>query len=99
MTRRRKNALLQRVEYIFYRAIVRAVRSASNDSLHRWGTRFGNLGRRVLRNRDRLAMRNLSATFPEKSDADVRRIANECWRHIGRAALAPLPTQHLPLQE
>jgi Kdo2-lipid IVA lauroyltransferase/acyltransferase len=99
MSRRRKNALLQRVEYILYRAVARAVRSASNESLRRWGTRLGNLGRIVLRGRDRLAMRNLAATFPEKSDAERRRIADECWRHFGREALATIQMQHLPIEE
>jgi KDO2-lipid IV(A) lauroyltransferase len=99
MSRRRKNALLQRVEYMFYRAVARAVRSRSDESLRRWGTRLGNLGRRVLRGRDRLAMRNLAATFPEKSEAERRRIADECWRHFGREALATIQMQHVPIEE
>ncbi len=99
MSRRRKNALLQRVEYLFYRAIARAVRSASNETIGRWGTRLGNLSRRVLRGRDRLALRNLAETFPEKSDAERRRILDECWRHFGREALATIRIQHVPLEE
>jgi len=99
MSRRRKNALLQRVEYVLYRAVARAVRSRSNESLRRWGTRLGNLGRIVLRGRDRLAMRNLRATFPEKSEAERRRIADECWRHFGREALATIQMQHVPIEE
>jgi len=99
MSRRRKNALLQRVEYVLYRAVARAVRSASNESLNRWGSRLGNLGRLVLRGRDRLAMRNLRATFPEKSEAERRRIADECWRHFGREALATIQMQHVPIEE
>ena len=99
MSRRRKNALLQRVEYVLYRAVARAVRSRSNESLNRWGTRLGNLGRLVLRGRDRLAMRNLAATFPEKSEAERRRIADECWRHFGREALATIQMQHVPIEE
>src|SRR3954468_5622564 len=99
MSRRRKSALLQRVEYVLYRAVARAVRSRSNESLRRWGTRLGDLGRIVLRGRDRLAMRNLAATFPEKSAAERRRIADECWRHFGREALATIRMQHVPLEE
>lgn len=99
MSRRRKNVLLQRVEYLFYRAVARAVRSASDDSLLRWGSRIGNLARRFLRTRDRLAMRNLAATFPEKSEAERRRILDECWRHFGREALATIRMQHVPLEE
>jgi KDO2-lipid IV(A) lauroyltransferase len=99
MSRRKKNALVQCVEYILYRAVARAVRSASNDSLRRWGTRLGNLGRVILRSRDRLAIRNLAETFPEKSDAERRRIADECWRHFGREALATIRMQHVPIEE
>jgi len=99
MSRRRKNALLQRVEYVLYRAVARAVRSASNESLNRWGSRLGNLGRLVLRGRDRLAMRNLRATFPEKSESERRRIADVCWRHFGREALATIQMQHVPIEE
>ncbi|HSY48552.1 MAG TPA: lysophospholipid acyltransferase family protein [Thermoanaerobaculia bacterium] len=99
MSRRRKNALLQRVEYLFYRAVARAVRPASNEALRRWGARLGNLARRVLRGRDRLAMRNLAETFPEKSERERRRILDECWRHFGREALATIRMQHVPLEE
>ncbi|HEX7680714.1 MAG TPA: lysophospholipid acyltransferase family protein [Thermoanaerobaculia bacterium] len=99
MSRRRKNALLQRVEYVLYRAVVRAVRARSDESLRRWGTRLGNLGRRVLRGRDRLAMRNLAAAFPGKSEPERRRIADECWRHFGREALATIRMQHVPIEE
>jgi KDO2-lipid IV(A) lauroyltransferase len=99
MSRRRKNALLQRVEYLLYRATARAVRASSDDALRRWGTRIGTLARHVLRGRDRLAMRNLAETFPEKSEAERRRIIDECWRHFGREALETIRTQHLPLDE
>ncbi|MEA2325064.1 MAG: hypothetical protein QOE68_23, partial [Thermoanaerobaculia bacterium] len=49
MPRRRKNALLQRVEYLLYRAAARAVRAGSEAALRRWGTRIGALARHVLR--------------------------------------------------
>lgn len=99
MSRRRKNVLLQRVEYLLYRAAARAVRSASDGALLRWGARIGNLARRFLRSRDRLAMRNLTATFPEKSHAERRHILDQCWRHFGREALATIRMQHVPLEE
>jgi KDO2-lipid IV(A) lauroyltransferase len=99
MPRRRKNALLQRVEYLLYRAIAGAVRCASEAALRRWGTRLGALARHVLRGRDRLAMRNLAATFPEKSEAERRRIMDECWRQFGREALETIRMQHLPPEE
>jgi KDO2-lipid IV(A) lauroyltransferase len=99
MSRRRKNALLQRVEYLLYRAVAGAVRSASNAGLRRWGSRLGTLARHILRSRDRLAMRNLAATFPEKSIAECRAIIDECWRHFGREALAAIRMQHVPIEE
>src|SRR4051794_34304893 len=99
MSRRRKNALLQRVEYLLYRAAARAVRSASEEGLRRWGNRIGALARHVLRGRDRLAMRNLAAAFPEKSEAERRRILDDCWRHFGYEALATIRMQHLPPEE
>jgi KDO2-lipid IV(A) lauroyltransferase len=99
MPRRRKSALLQRVEYILYRAIALAVRAGSEAALRRWGTRLGALARHVLRGRDRLAMRNLAETFPEKSEAERRRILDECWRQFGREALETIRMQHMPVEE
>jgi KDO2-lipid IV(A) lauroyltransferase len=99
MSRRHKNALLQRVEYLLYRTAAGAVRSASEKSLRRWGSRLGTLARHILRSRDRLAMRNLNETFPEKSSAECRNILDECWRHFGRQALATLRTQNLSIEE
>jgi len=99
MSRRRKNALLQRVEYLLYRAAARLVRSASNETSARWGSRIGDVARHILRSRDRLALRNLAETFPAMSDAERRRVIDECWRHFGREALATIRVQHLPPDE
>ena len=99
MSRRSKSALQQRIEYLLYRAAARAVRSASEATLRRWGTRLGALARHILRGRDRLAMRNLAATFPGKSESERRRIIDECWRHFGREALETIRMQHVPIEE
>jgi len=99
MSRRRKNALIQRVEYILYRVAARAVRAGSEASLRRWGARIGMLARHLLRARDRLAMRNLAETFPEKSEAERRRIIDECWRQFGREALETIRMQHIAIEE
>lgn len=82
-----------------YRAAARALRSASDDAVVRWGRRLGNAGRAVVRGRDRLAMRNLEMVFPEKSAGERRRILNECWRHFGRETLEGIRTQHLTADE
>src|SRR4051794_5564599 len=99
MARRRKNRLLQRIEYAAYRAVAGPLRSASDQAVLRWGTRLGTAARYVLRRRDGLAMRNLRMAFPEKSDAERRRILDACWRHFGRETLESIRMQHLPAEE
>jgi KDO2-lipid IV(A) lauroyltransferase len=99
MARRRKSKFLQRIEYAIYRAVARALRSASDEAVVRWGARLGNVARRVIRGRDRLAMRNLRRVFPEKSEAERRRILNDCWRHFGRETLDGIRMQHLSPEE
>ncbi|HEY3054789.1 MAG TPA: lysophospholipid acyltransferase family protein [Thermoanaerobaculia bacterium] len=96
---KKKNRVLQRLEYIAYRAIAGAIRSMSDEGVYRWGTRLGVLSSRLLRGRNRLAMRNLRATFPERSDADLRAILGECWRHFGRQLLIYLRMQSMPIDE
>ncbi len=97
--KRRKNRVLQRVEYVVYRFVARRIASRSEESVYRWGNRLGTLGRLVLRGRDRLAMRNLRATFPERSDGELRRILDECWRHFGREVLMSMQMKDLSLDE
>jgi KDO2-lipid IV(A) lauroyltransferase len=99
MARRKKSALLQRVEYAAYRVVARLVSAVSDERLLRWGTRFGDLSRRLVPRRDRLAMRNLRAAFPEKSDAELRAILDECWRHFGREMLLFVRSQSMTLEE
>ena len=99
MARRRKSKFLQRLEYAVYLAVARALRSASDEGVVRWGARLGMLARRVVRGRDRLAMRNLRLAFPEKSDAERRRILDDCWRHFGRETLEGIRMQHLSPEE
>lgn len=97
--RRRKNRLQQRVEYALYQMVARRVRRMSEAQVYKWGTRFGALAGKLVRKRDRLAMTNLRATFPEKSERELRTILDECWRHFGREALLSIQMQALPLEE
>jgi lauroyl/myristoyl acyltransferase/tetraacyldisaccharide-1-P 4'-kinase len=97
--KRRKNPLLQRIEYAAYRFVARRVLSMSADSLSRWGARLGNLGKRILRGRDRLGMRNLRYVYPDRPEQELRRILDECWRHFGRETLLSVQTQNLSLEE
>jgi len=99
MARRKKSALQQRMEYLLYRGVAALVRARSEESVQRWGARIGTLSRKVLRGRDRLAMRNLHAAFPERDGGELRRILNECWRHFGRETLAYVRLQDLPIEE
>ncbi len=96
---RKKNRLLQAIEYVAYRAVAAAIRSMSEERVYRWGTRFGALSGKLLRGRHRLALRNLRATFPERSDAELRAILSECWRHFGRQLLLYVRVQNMTIEE
>jgi KDO2-lipid IV(A) lauroyltransferase len=96
---RKKSRFVQRVEYVLYRGVAALVRAASEERVRRWGGHLGSLARRVLRKRDRLAMTNLRATFPDRDEASLRATLNECWRHFGREVLGYLRVQQLPLEE
>jgi KDO2-lipid IV(A) lauroyltransferase len=96
---RKKSRFVQRVEYVLYRGVAALVRAASEERVHRWGGELGTLARRVLRKRDRLAMTNLRATFPERDEASLRATLNDCWRHFGREVLGYLRIQQFPLEE
>src|SRR6185503_442429 len=97
--KRRKNLLLQHIEYAVYRTIGRAAGKLSEESVYRWGTQLGALSGKVLRGRSRLAMRNLRAAFPEKDKNELRRILRDCWRHFGREALQSVQMQNLTIEE
>lgn len=97
--KRRKSLLLQRVEYAAYRAVARAVTSLSDESLARWGTRLGAVAGKILRGRDRLAMRNLTATFPERGRKELRKTLDACWRHFGRELLVYIRIRDLSFEE
>jgi len=97
--RRRKHPLLQRVEYAAYKLVARRVAAMSEESVHRWGTRLGALASKVLRGRDRLAMGNLRSVYPERAEGELRKIANDCWRHFGRELLLSIQMQNLSREE
>jgi lauroyl/myristoyl acyltransferase/tetraacyldisaccharide-1-P 4'-kinase len=97
--RRRKNRVLQRIEYVAYRAVMRKATAMSDDALLRWGTRLGALASKILRGRDRLAMRNLRAAFPDRDEASLRTILDECWRHFGREILIYMHLRNRSLDE
>lgn len=93
MSRRRKNRVLQRLEYLAYRLVAARARQASSASLWRWGARLGSLTRLFARRRHRIAVENFRASFPERTDAEA--VIRECWRHMGREALTTIQMQEL----
>ena len=97
--KRRKNPLQQRMEYAAYRFVSRRVARMSDEAVFRWGTRVGAWSRMVVRRRDKVAMRNLRATFSDHSGRDLRRTLDECWRHFGRELLISMKMQTLSLDQ
>ncbi|HET7711450.1 MAG TPA: lysophospholipid acyltransferase family protein [Thermoanaerobaculia bacterium] len=96
--RRRKNALVELLEYAAYRVVAVGLRFTSDEAVHRWGGRLGTLGSKVLRSRHRLALRNLREIFPEKPEWERRSILAESWRHFGREMLRFVRIQSMPLE-
>ncbi len=99
MSRKKKSKLLQAIEYAAYRLVAGMVGRASDERVDRWGARLGALAGKVVRRRDRLAMRNLRSAFPEKSPAELRAILDECWRHFGRETLQYIKLQQMTLDQ
>ena len=58
--------------------------------LHALGAGAGTLGSLIDRRHDRIGRENLAAAFPEKSEAERRRILAACWRHFGTITLDAL---------
>jgi len=98
MSRRRKNRLLQRLEYIAYRLVAARARKASHEALWRWGARLGSFTRFFARRRTRIAEENFRASFPERAH-EAKEIIRECWRHMGREALTTIKMQGLTAEE
>lgn len=94
MSRRGKNPILQRLEYVAYRLVAARARKASDAALWKWGARIGSLTRVFARRRTRLAVENFRACFPERA-GDAETVIRECWRHMGREALATIKKQAL----
>ncbi|MGH9456796.1 MAG: lysophospholipid acyltransferase family protein [Thermoanaerobaculia bacterium] len=93
---RRKSRPQIWLEYALFRAVTAVFRRASTASLERWSARTAGMARRVLRKRDRIALRNLRLVFPDLPESEVRRIASECWRHYARSTFDFLRTIEVP---
>jgi KDO2-lipid IV(A) lauroyltransferase len=97
--KRRKHPLLQRIEYAAYRVAARLIANASEGSAARWGERLGAFSGKMLRKRDKLAMRNLGDAFPDMPETERRRVIDACWRHFGRETVEFIRIQSLTLDE
>jgi KDO2-lipid IV(A) lauroyltransferase len=96
---RKKNPLLQRIEYAAYRAVAALVRAGSDEAALRWGERLGTFAKKVLRKRDRLAVANMRAAFPDRDPGELRAMLDDCWRHFGRELVVYIRVQSRPLGE
>jgi KDO2-lipid IV(A) lauroyltransferase len=99
MSRKKKNKILQAIEYGSYRAIAAAVKRVSDERVYRWGTRLGNLARKLLGRRDALAMKNLRAIYTDKPEPELRTLLDDCWRHFGREILGLMRYQSMSIEE
>jgi Kdo2-lipid IVA lauroyltransferase/acyltransferase len=74
-----------RLEYAFLRAVVFTVRIVPLDTAVRWSaTVWRTLAPIIAKKRHNRALANLLIAFPEKSDAERKRIALEHWANLGR---------------
>jgi KDO2-lipid IV(A) lauroyltransferase len=80
----RKPTLAHRAEYYAMRATIRALRAMSWDAACKFGERLGALGYRPLGIRKRVVERQIAAAFPALTPEEVRKLAGDSYRHLGR---------------
>lgn len=97
--RRQKSGLLQRIEYLLFRAAGGYLRARPPGAIHRWGERLGSAAYRLVSRRTRLALGNVQRTFPEKSAEECREIVRACWKHFAWMSLDHLRTARMSLEE
>lgn len=81
-SRRRKNPLVERVEYAIYRLLSWPLRRGGEERTRKWSLVAAKAIRRISRRRDELARKNLAMVF---SDLPVERreeILTACWQHF-----------------
>jgi KDO2-lipid IV(A) lauroyltransferase len=78
----------KRLEESFWGFVMRAIevgtRSLPRQARPALGSGIGNLTYRGMRRWREIALRNLASAYPEWSEAEVRRVARECFRHLGK---------------
>jgi Kdo2-lipid IVA lauroyltransferase/acyltransferase len=76
--------LAQAAEFYALRGAVRAIETLSWPRAGAFAARVVELGYRPLGIRRAVVEQQIAASFPEKSQAEVDRIAREAYRHLGR---------------
>jgi Kdo2-lipid IVA lauroyltransferase/acyltransferase len=79
--------LAQRAEFYSLRGVIRVLGVFSWETACRVGARIGAAGYRPLRIRKDIVEKQIAAAFPEKTPAEVDRIARASWEHLGRTAI------------
>ena len=79
--------LAQRAEFYPLRGMIRVLGLLRWETACRVGARIGAAGYRPLRIRGDIVEKQIAAAFPEKSAAEVDRIARASWEHLGRTAI------------
>ncbi|MBV9080966.1 MAG: lysophospholipid acyltransferase family protein [Elusimicrobia bacterium] len=74
-------------EYLLVRLLDAIVSAPPLATAVRWGENLGALAGKIFSGRDRLMRKNLAIVFPEKSEAEIRAIADGVWRNLGRVAI------------
>ena len=75
--------MTERLEYLLVRLVVLAAQPLSPATVRALGTAIGLSFYHVDRQHRRIALRNLRAAFPRKSDAERRTIARAMFAHFG----------------
>ncbi|MEP6493138.1 MAG: lysophospholipid acyltransferase family protein [bacterium] len=76
-----------RAEYAALRSAVAAMERLSFTRAGRIGERIGSLGYAPLGIRRAVVARQLQAAFPDRTPADIERIARAAYAHLGRTAI------------
>ena len=85
-----------RLEYLLVRAVVAWVDRLSVEQARRWGARLGRLVYLLDRRHRRIALRNLAAAFPARTEAERVAIARRVFAHFGSVLLELLKIRAMP---
>lgn len=83
------------IEYYIVKLLFFVFGFLSVPTISRIGEYLGLVGFRLLRFRRDVTIDNLQQAFPEKSIAEIRQIARQCFRNFGRAFLQFLALPHM----